>query len=99
MSELGTLIDSDASEFKESLKDYPVGVIHSIIGILECAYAELEGRKESIMCSSSISLEEKETAVKGIFAEMLKVEEKVKILKDRAKELSLKVFDTSSNQC
>lgn len=96
-STLGVLIDSSMEDFKESVSSYNVGVINSLILTLTEAYTELDGRKESIMSSGEISLEDKEKAVKGLFSEMLKIEEKVTYLRKRVEDLRPKVFDTEKS--
>lgn len=96
-STLGVLIDSSMEDFKESVSSYNVGVINSLILTLTEAYTELDGRKEAIMSSGEIYLEDKEKAVKGLFSEMLKIEEKVTYLRKRVGDLRPKVFDTEKS--
>lgn len=93
-STIGVLIDCTMEEFEESVKEYNVGVLNSLILTLTGTYSELEGRKEAVMSSDTISLEDKEKAVKGLFSEMIKIEEKVTYLKKRVGDLKPKVFDT-----
>ena len=96
-STLGVLIDSSMEDFKDSVSSYNVGVINSLILTFTEAYTELDGRKEAIMSSGEISLEDKEKAVKGLFSEMLKIEEKVTYLRKRVGDLRPKVFDTEKS--
>lgn len=98
VSELGILIDSPLEEFKDGVSEYNVGTLNGLINTLTSVYTELEGRKEVVMSSGNIPLDQKEKAVKGLFAEMLKIEEKVTFLRKRVKDLMPKVFDTKKDQ-
>lgn len=97
-SELGILIDSPLEDFKKAVSEYNVGTLNGLINTLTCVYDELNGRKEVVLSSGSISLDQKEIATKGLFAEMLKIEEKVTFLRERVKDLIPEVFDTKKHQ-
>lgn len=96
-SELGVLIDCSIEDFEEAVSSYSVGVIKSLILTLNSVYQELSGRHEAVLASPTITLGDKETAVKGLFAEMLKIEEKVTYLEKRSKDLIPQVFDTDKH--
>lgn len=93
-SVLGTLIDSPLEDFKKEVSKLNVGVINNLTLLMESCYHDLNTRRELIMSSPSISLDDKATASQGIFCEMLKIEEKVSYLKKVSKDLIPEVFDT-----
>lgn len=96
-SGLGVLIDCPMEDFEEAVSSYNVGVINNLVLTLTGVYQELSGRQEAIMASPHLSLEDKEKSVKGLFAEMVKIEQKVTYLRNRSKDLIPKVFDTDKH--
>lgn len=93
-SALGTLIDSSMEDFEKEVSKLNVGIINNLILLMESCYHDLNTRRELIMKSDSISLDDKAQASKDIFCEMLKIEEKVSYLKKVSKDLIPEVFDT-----
>jgi hypothetical protein len=96
-SALGVLIDSSMEDFKKEADKMNVGTINGLVLLMSSAYNELNVRREAIMASDTISLDDKTEAVKGLFCEMVKIEEKVIYLKNRAKDLLPQVFDTKKH--
>lgn len=98
VSSLGVLIDSPMEDFVKEVSDKNVGTLNNLILTLEGIYSELEARKEAVLNSDTIPFSEKGEATKGLFSEMLKIEEKVTYLKKRVKDLKPKVFDTCKHK-
>lgn len=98
VSSLGVLIDSPMEDFVKEVSDKNVGTLNNLILTLEGTYSELEARKEAMLNSDTIPFSEKGEATKGLFSEMLKIEEKVTYLKKRVKDLKPKVFDTCKHK-
>lgn len=96
-SALGVLIDSSMEDFKKEADKMNVGTINGLVLLMSSAYSELNARREAIMASDTISLDDKTEAVKGLFCEMVKIEEKVTYLRNRAKDLLPQVFDTKKH--
>ena len=82
-------------DFKKTLeKEHTnIGTMNNLIHYLNGAYADLRQRKDTIMKSldnENLSKKDRkqiEKTVKGIFIELIKIEEKVIYLQDRVKEL------------
>ena len=95
MSAIGKIIDQPMSDFKKYLEEehVNVGTMNNLIHYLNMAYADLRQRKDTIMKpldNKDISKKERreiEKAVRGIYAELIKIEEKVVYLKDKVSEL------------
>ena len=95
VSALGRVIDQPMKDFKKSLEEQHtnVGTMNNLIHYLNGAYADLRQRKDTIMKSlesedlTNKDRKEIEKTVKGIYAELIKIEEKVLYLQDRVKEL------------
>ena len=92
---IGQIIDQPMKDFKKSLEEQHtnVGTMNNLIHYLNGAYADLRQRKDTIMKSlesedlTNKDRKEIEKTVKGIYAELIKIEEKVLYLQDRVKEL------------
>ena len=92
---IGQIVDQPIEEFKKSLEEQHtnVGTMNNLIHYLNGAYADLRQRKDTIMKSldsediTKRDRKEIEKTVKGIYAELIKIEEKVLYLQDRVKEL------------
>ena len=95
ISEIGQIIDQPMKDFKKTLeKEHTnIGTMNNLIHYLNGAYADLRQRKDTIMKSldnENLSKKDRkqiEKTVKGIFIELIKIEEKVIYLQDRVKEL------------
>ena len=95
VSALGRVIDQPMKDFKKYLKEehVNVGTMNSIILYLNSAYADLRQRKDTLMKSfenPEISKKEKrdiEKAVRSIYAELIKIEEKVVYLQEKVEKL------------
>lgn len=93
---IGRIIDLPQEEFEKELvkQKVNIGTINNIILNLQGAYHELEVRKDGIMellLEKNIPKEKKEVlnnSIKGLYVEMLKVENKVIYLNKRYKELA-----------
>lgn len=92
---IGQIVDQPMKDFKKSLEEQHtnVGTMNNLIHCLNGAYADLRQRKDTIMKSlesedlTNKDRKEIEKTVKGIYAELIKIEEKVLYLQDRVKEL------------
>ena len=90
---IGRIVDMPFEKFKEELKKQHinVGVMQNLILHLEAVYNDLRERKDIIISRSEkgyiTSKDEVVKAVKSIYAEMFKVEEKITYLKKHRKEL------------
>ena len=92
---IGQIVDQPMEDFKKSLEEQHtnVGTMNNLIHYLNGAYADLRQRKDTIMKSldsEDITLKDRKEikkTVKGIYAELIKIEEKVVFLQDRVKEL------------
>ena len=92
-SPIGTLIDSSMEDFEEALKDYNRGTLISLKDSLSLLYKDLDMRVKIISSKKDISVDEKINVLKGLFSEMLKIEEKVLFLTKRIEDLKIKDFD------
>lgn len=91
-SMLGMIIDMSMQEFEDELikQKVNIGTMNNLILNLESAYNELRIRKDAILDASLRGTVEKAKAqdtINGIYAEMIKIEEKITYLKKRFKEL------------
>lgn len=89
---IGKIIDLSLADFEKELIEQQVniGTINNLILNLESVYFELRTRKDAIIKASfegTIDKEESQKAVNGLYAEMIKVEQKITYLKQRSKEL------------
>lgn len=92
---IGQIIDQPMKDFKKSLEEQHtnVGTMNNLIHYLNGAYADLRQRKDTIIKSldnediTNKDRKEIEKNVKGIYAELIKIEEKVVYLQERVKEL------------
>ena len=92
---IGQIVDQPMEDFKKSLEEQHtnIGTMNNLIHYLNGAYADLRQRKDTIMKSlesediNSKDRKEIDRTVKGIYAELIKIEEKVTYLQDKVKEL------------
>ena len=93
-SMIGAIIDMPLEEFKEELvkQKTNVGTMRNLIVYFNSIYADLKTRKDGIMnlvIKEGHSKDEPEikNALNGLYAEMVKIEEKTVYLNQRVKEL------------
>lgn len=91
-SMIGNIIDLSLKDFEKELikQKVNIGTINNLILNLEGAYFELRTRKDAILKSNfegTIDSDKAESAVIGLYAEMIKVEQKITYLKQRSREL------------
>ena len=91
-SMIGKIVDMSLEEFEKELIEQKVniGTINNLILHLEAIYFDFRGRKDAILKMSlegKIDKAEAEKAINGLYAEMIKVEQKITYLKQRSKEL------------
>ena len=92
---IGQLVDLSMSDFKKYLKENNVniGVMNTLIMSLNGAYYELKQRKEALMTmytsdkTPAFQKKKIEKSIKGIYAELIKIEEKVVYLTETSKNL------------
>lgn len=94
-SMIGRIVDLSLEDFKKEVinQKIPIGVVHNLSLNLTGAYSELNVRKEGIInqiLKGELDKEDEKvkSTLDGIYAEMIKIEQKVLYLKDREKELS-----------
>ena len=91
-SMIGAIIDMPLKDFEEELikQQVNIGTINNLILHLESMYFELRTRKDAVIkakFNGTIEEAESEKAVNGLYAEMIKLEQKITYLKQRSKEL------------
>lgn len=89
---IGKIVDLSLEDFEKELIEQKVniGTINNLILNLEAVYYDMRARKDIIIKSSFEGRIDKDTAqksVNGLYAEMIKVEQKITYLKQRSKEL------------
>lgn len=89
---IGSIVDLPLADFERELVQQKVniGTINNLILNLEGAYYELRMRKDAILKMNFEGTVEKAKArdvLNGLYAEMIKVEQKITYLKQRRKEL------------
>lgn len=89
---IGKIIDLPMKEFEEELikQRVNIGTMKNLILNLESVYFELRNRKDAILkmnFETTISKAEAKDALNGLYAEMIKVEEKITYLKRKVTEL------------
>lgn len=93
-SMIGAIIDMPLDEFKEELvkQKTNIGTMNNLIMYFNSIYADLKTRKDGIInlvVKEGRSKEDPEikTALNGLYAEMVKIEEKLLYLNEKVKEL------------
>lgn len=91
-SMIGKIIDLSLEDFEKELvrQKVNIGTMNNLILNLEGAYFELRTRKDNILRANfegTIEKEKAQEAINGLYAEMIKIEQKVTYLKQRVKEL------------
>ena len=92
-SAIGDIIDMPMEVFKQSLIDQQVnvGIMMNLIHLLTAVFIDLKARKDTFVnrvVNKENTREEVSSPLDGLYAEMIKVEEKLVYLKERVKELS-----------
>ena len=92
-SMIGKIIDLPMEDFERELVEQKVniGTMNNLILNLEAIYFDLRQRKDVLMQSvfeGRLTKEETDEPIKGIYAEMIKLEQKITYLKVKVKELS-----------
>lgn len=91
-SMIGKIVDLSLEDFERELIEQKVniGTINNLILNLEAVYFDLRNRKDAILKMNFEGTVEKAKAndvLNGLYAEMIKVEQKIIYLKQRSKEL------------
>lgn len=91
-SMIGKIIDLSLEDFEKELiaQKVNIGIMNNLILNLEGAYNELRMRKDAVIKASfdgTISKDQATALTNGIYAEMIKTEQKITYLKQRTKEL------------
>ena len=89
---LGKIIDLSLEDFEKELIEQKVniGTMNNLILNLEGAYFELRTRKDALLRTTfegTITKAELDPVMSGIYAEMIKLEQKIVYLKQRVREL------------
>ena len=100
MSMIGKIIDLSLEDFERELKEQKVsiGIINNLILNLSSTYGMLRASKEEVLKSVFSGVRKKDDpevkkALEGLYAEMIKIEQKITYLKQRSGEL-VKVENT-----
>ena len=103
-SMIGNIIDLPLEDFEKELirQKVNIGTVNNLILNLEGAYFELRTRKEAILDlvfkgGKSKDDPEIKKSLDGLYAEMIKVEQKITYLKQRSKTLLELDVDKLSN--
>ena len=103
-SMIGNIIDLPLEDFEKELirQKVNIGTVNNLILNLEGAYFELRTRKEAILDlvfkgGKSKDDPEIKKSLDGLYAEMIKVEQKITYLKQRSKTLLELNVDKLSN--
>ena len=91
-SMIGKIIDLPLEDFKAELvvQKVNIGTMNNLILNLESIYFDLRQRKDTILkmnFENTIEKAEANDVLNGLYAEMIKIEQKVTYLKERVKEL------------
>lgn len=89
---IGKIVDLPLEDFEKELvrQRVNIGTINNLILNLEGAYFELRNRKDLILkmnFEGTIEKSKSQDALNGLYAEMIKLEQKITYLKQRSKEL------------
>lgn len=89
---IGKIVDLPLEDFEKELvrQRVNIGTINNLILNLEGVYYELRTRKDTILkmtFEGSIEKDKAQDSLNGLYAEMIKVEQKITYLKQRSKEL------------
>lgn len=91
---IAKIVDMSLEDFEKELiaQKVNVGIINNLILNLEGVYYELRVRKDAVLELVFKGIKSKEDpeikkAIDGLYAEMIKVEQKITYLKQRSKEL------------
>lgn len=95
LDSLGAIIDMSFDNFKSSITmdaTLTLGDILNLITVLELSYNDLKQRKDAIISNVASGVRSKDDPVivevlNNLYAEMLKIEEKVTYLKEKKAEL------------
>ena len=91
-SMIGKIVDLSLEDFEKELIEQKVniGTINNLILHLESIYFDFRTRKDAILkmkFEQKIEEAEAQNAINGLYAEMIKIEQKITYLKQRSKEL------------
>lgn len=91
-SMIGKIIDLSLEDFEKELiaQKVNIGTMNNLILNLEGAYNELRMRKDAVIKAGfegTITKDQATALTNGIYAEMIKIEQKITYLKQRTKEL------------
>ena len=89
---IGKIVDLPLEDFEKELvrQKVNIGTINNLILNLESVYYELRTRKDAILkmnFEGTLEKDKAQEAISGLYAEMIKVEQKITYLKQRSKEL------------
>lgn len=93
-TELGHLIDCPEEEFREFCKDKDLGYVSSFHNLMVQTYNEVQKLKDDVVTHlSTKSLEERtdeeKSTLEGLYSKLLRIEQRVFILREIIKERSL----------
>ena len=93
VSELGVLIDCTEEEFRKFCEDKDLGYISSFHNLMVQTYNEVQKIKDELVAKMRMSKEtgsKEQEILNGLYAKLLRVEQRVFILRDIMKSRELK---------
>ena len=92
-SELGSLIDTDATDFREFCKDKDLGYLSSFHNLLVQTYNQVKDIKDQLVAKIKVERlsedSEEKKILNGVYVKLLLTEEKVFIVRDIIKSRKL----------
>lgn len=92
-SELGQLIDCTEEEFRKFCEDKDLGYISSFHNLMVQTFNEVQKIKNELvqkMCKSEGSNAEEQNALNGLYSKLMRIEQRVFILREIIKSRELK---------
>lgn len=93
-TELGQLIDCSEEEFLNYCADKDVGYLSSFHNLMVQTYNQVQNIKDELvakMSKSEVQTLEEKTTLEGLYAKLLRVEQRVFLLRDLIKGRELKM--------
>lgn len=87
-TELGQLIDCTEEEFREFCKDKDLGYISSFHNLMVQTYNEVQKIKDELVSkmAKAEQTEEEKSTLQGLYSKLMRIEQRVFILRDIIKE-------------
>lgn len=93
--EVSEMIDEDCDKFSHRISTMTRGDIAILERMFTVVYSDLANRKNAVLQSD---YDDKVELAKCVYVELVKVEQKISLLRKRAEELTLAVFDSPKHK-